>query len=71
MPVSQHRSRFLGMKWLIETSREKDKKTVRFWTQLARELVDAANNSGRVIRKKQDLHRQCEANKAYAHYRWS
>ncbi|ENN76447.1 28S ribosomal protein S7, mitochondrial [Dendroctonus ponderosae] len=71
VPVSHHRSRFLGMKWLIEASREKDKKTVRFWTQLARELVDASNNSGRVIRRKQDLHRQCEANKAYAHYRWS
>jgi small subunit ribosomal protein S7 len=35
------------------------------------ELIDAANNKGRVIKRKQELHKQCEANRAYAHYRWS
>lgn len=57
------------MKWLIEAAKEKDSK-VRFYDQMALELIDAANNTGRVVRKKQDLHRQCEANRAYAHYRW-
>ncbi|KRY39877.1 28S ribosomal protein S7, mitochondrial [Trichinella spiralis] len=37
---------------------------------LGKELLDAFNNEGRIVKKKQDLHRQCEANKAYAHYRW-
>ncbi|XP_066262796.1 small ribosomal subunit protein uS7m [Euwallacea similis] len=71
VPVSNHRAQFLSMKWLIEAAREKDRKLVRFWTQLGRELVEAANNNGRVVRRKQELHKQCEANKAYAHYRWS
>lgn len=70
VPVADHRSQFLSMRWLIEAAQEKDRK-VRFAAQMARELIDAANNTGRVVRKKQDLHRQCEANKAYAHYRWS
>lgn len=58
------------MKWLIEAGKTKDP-NVRFYLQFARELISAANNSGKVIKKKQDLHRQCEANRAYAHYRWS
>ncbi|KRX99966.1 28S ribosomal protein S7, mitochondrial [Trichinella pseudospiralis] len=37
---------------------------------LGKELLDAFNNEGRIVKKKQDLHRQCEANKAYVHYRW-
>lgn len=60
----------MSMKWLIEASKEKEK-TVRFSEKLAYELIDAANNSGRVIKKKLELHKQCEANRAYAHYRWS
>lgn len=58
------------MKWLIEVANEKDKRN-HFPEKLARELIDAANNSGRTIKRKQDLHKQCEANRAYAHYRWS
>ncbi|XP_050297957.1 28S ribosomal protein S7, mitochondrial [Anthonomus grandis grandis] len=70
VPISDSRSQFLAMNWLIEAAKEKDRK-VRFSHQLAKELVDASNNVGRVVRRKQELHKQCEANKAYAHYRWS
>lgn len=70
IPITEKRSRFLSMKWLIEAANEKEK-TVHFPEKLAWELIDAANNTGRVVRKKQDLHKQCEANRAYAHYRWS
>lgn len=58
------------MNWLIEAGTEKER-TMRFTERLAYELIDAAANTGRVIKKKQDLHKQCEANRAYAHYRWS
>ncbi|KAL3272865.1 hypothetical protein HHI36_014326 [Cryptolaemus montrouzieri] len=70
VPISDKRAQFLSMKWLITAAKEKDS-TVRFAYQLALELIDAANNTGRVVKKKQDLHKQCEANRAYAHYRWS
>ncbi|CAH1115984.1 unnamed protein product [Phaedon cochleariae] len=70
VPITDKKAQFLSMKWLITAAREKEK-TVRFHLQLARELIEAANNSGRVVKRKQELHRQCEANRAYAHYRWS
>lgn len=70
IPLTHKRARFLSFKWLITTAQEKDS-SVRFHYQLAKEMIDAANNTGRVVKKKQDLHKQCEANRAYAHYRWS
>ncbi|CAG9857093.1 unnamed protein product [Phyllotreta striolata] len=70
VPIKDKKAQFLSMNWLIDAGMDKDKK-VRFHLQLARELIDASNNTGRVVKKKHDLHRQCEANRAYAHYRWS
>ncbi|KAH7967102.1 hypothetical protein HPB49_022693 [Dermacentor silvarum] len=70
VPMTQNRSRLLCMRWMIEAVNDKDQK-VRFHDQLAKELLDAYNNQGRVVKKKHELHKQCEANKAYAHYRWS
>lgn len=70
IPVTAKRSQFISMKWLIEAAREKER-TIHFPEKLAWELIDAANNAGKVVKRKQDLHRQCEANRAYAHYRWS
>ncbi|KAF5282472.1 hypothetical protein FQR65_LT14280 [Abscondita terminalis] len=70
VPITDKRSQFLSMKWLIEAGKEKDR-NMRFHDQLAVELIDASNNTGRVVKKKQELHKQCEANRAYAHYRWS
>ncbi|XP_013143116.1 PREDICTED: 28S ribosomal protein S7, mitochondrial isoform X1 [Papilio polytes] len=68
-PITEKRSLFLAIKWLLEAANDKDR-TVHFPEQFAWELLDAANNTGKVVKKKQDLHRQCEANRAYAHYRW-
>nr|CAG4642778.1 EOG090X0CZM [Evadne anonyx] len=69
IPTTDKRGRALAMKWLIIQSNEKDRK-VHFPDKLATELIDAASNTGRVVKRKQDLHRQCEANRAYAHFRW-
>ncbi|XP_076288889.1 mitochondrial ribosomal protein S7 [Lasioglossum baleicum] len=70
VPMNDNRARFLSMNWIIQTAGEKDC-TKTFPSMLAKELIDAANNQGRVIKRKQDLHRQCEANRAYAHFRWT
>ncbi|XP_065089257.1 small ribosomal subunit protein uS7m [Ochlerotatus camptorhynchus] len=70
VPITEHRSYFLAMKWLLEAIREKERK-VHFPEKMAWEVLDAAANQGKVIKRKQELHRQCEANRAYAHYRWS
>lgn len=70
MPINESRSTFLSLKWLIEAGKTKES-DIRFYVQFARELINAAHQTGRVIKRKQDLHKQCEANRAYAHYRWS
>lgn len=70
IPITEKKSYYLACKWLVEASREKER-TVHLPEKMAYELLDAANNQGRVVKKKHDLHRQCEANRAYAHYRWS
>lgn len=70
VPITINRSSFIAMKWIIEAAKEKER-TIHFPQKLAWELLDAASNQGRVVKRKQDLHKQCEANRAYAHYRWS
>lgn len=70
VPITEKRSLFLAIKWLIEAGKDKERK-IHFPEKIAWELLDAAANQGRVVKRKTDLHRQCEANKAYAHYRWS
>lgn len=70
VPITEERSYFMSMNWLIEAGKDKDKK-VRFHDKLAWEIIDAANNTGRVVKRKQDYHKECEANRAYAHFRWS
>lgn len=57
------------MKWIVEAAKDKDK-PIHFPEKLALELLDASENQGRVVKRKQDLHKQCEANRAYAHYRF-
>ncbi|XP_071814691.1 small ribosomal subunit protein uS7m-like [Apostichopus japonicus] len=68
-PLKENRRRFLAMKWLIEAANTKDP-TIPFYQQLADELLNAHQNTGAVIKRKRDLHKQCEANRAYAHFRW-
>jgi small subunit ribosomal protein S7 len=70
VPISEQSSYYRACKWLVEASREHDRKT-HLPEKMAFELLDAANNTGRVVKRKQDLHRLCEANRAYAHYRFS
>jgi len=58
----------LAMRWLIEYARERGEKDMS--RRLAGEIVDAANNRGNAIKKKEDVHRMAEANKAFSHYNW-
>ena len=58
----------LGMRWLVQYARARGEKSMA--ERLAGELLDAANNRGAAIKKKDDTHRMAEANKAFAHYRW-
>ena len=58
----------LGLRWLVQYSRSRNEKTME--ERLAKEIVDASNNVGSSIKKKEDMHRMAEANKAFAHYRF-
>jgi small subunit ribosomal protein S7 len=58
----------LSMRWIIQSAEKRGEKTMR--QKLAGELLDAAENRGGAIKKKEDTHRMAEANKAFAHYRW-
>jgi small subunit ribosomal protein S7 len=70
VPVEVNRSRqqSLSIRWLINYARERSEKSMQ--ERLANELLDASNNRGGAIKKKDDTHRMAEANKAFAHYRW-
>lgn len=70
MPISDAESIFQAMRWLVQISREKEGPTPHY-VKLAYEIMEAAENRGRVVKRKTDLHKTCEANKAYAHYRWT
>ncbi|GFY73119.1 28S ribosomal protein S7, mitochondrial [Trichonephila inaurata madagascariensis] len=70
VPIAAKKSTFMSMKWLVMAARDKEG-PISFVEQLTKELLDAYNMEGRVVRRKQDLHKLCENNKAYAHYRWS
>jgi small subunit ribosomal protein S7 len=56
------------MRWVIDASRTRSEKSMAL--RLAGELLDAADNRGTAVKKKDDVHRMAEANKAFAHYRW-
>lgn len=58
----------LAIRWIIAFSRKRSEKTMQ--ERLAAELIEAANNRGAAVKKKEDTHRMAEANKAFAHYRW-
>ena len=58
----------LAIRWIIGQARARSEKTMR--DRLAAEFVDAANNRGAAVKKREDTHRMAEANKAFAHYRW-
>ncbi|MBO7120896.1 MAG: 30S ribosomal protein S7, partial [Bacilli bacterium] len=66
--VSSERKQTLGLRWLVTYSRLRGEKTME--EKLAGEIIDAANGAGAAVKKKEDVHKMAEANKAYAHYRW-
>ncbi|HEX9223920.1 MAG TPA: 30S ribosomal protein S7 [Candidatus Acidoferrales bacterium] len=66
--VNPFRRQSLAIRWLIQYARDRAGKTMT--DKLAEELMDAANAKGGAIKKKEDVHRMAEANKAFAHYRW-
>lgn len=66
--VRADRRTALAMRWLINAARQRSERTMR--ERLANELLDAANNRGNAVRKKEETHRMADANKAFAHYRW-
>jgi small subunit ribosomal protein S7 len=66
--VRATRRQTLTMRWVIEAARARTEKSMAF--RIAHELMDAAENRGGAVRKREDTHRMAEANKAFAHYRW-
>jgi small subunit ribosomal protein S7 len=68
MEVGEERGRALAMRWLIASARARSGKSME--EKLASELVDAVQGRGVAIKKRDDLHKMAEANKAFAHYRW-
>jgi len=66
--VSPNRRTSLGVRWLITYASERPGRSMR--EKLANEMLDASNNTGGAIKKREDTHKMAEANKAFAHYRW-
>jgi small subunit ribosomal protein S7 len=66
--VRATRRQTLAMRWVIEAARARSEKSMAF--RLAHELMEASENRGAAVRKREDTHRMAEANKAFAHYRW-
>ncbi len=66
--VRPERRQTLGLRWLTTYSRNRGEKTMK--ERLAGEIMDAANNTGSAVKKREDTHKMAESNKAFAHYRW-
>ncbi|SCW73262.1 small subunit ribosomal protein S7 [Paenibacillus tianmuensis] len=66
--VRPERRSTLGLRWLVNYSRLRGEKTME--ERLAQEIIDASNNTGASVKKREDTHKMAEANRAFAHYRW-
>jgi len=66
--VTAERRLTLGLRWVVNYARLRNEKTMEM--RLANEIIDAANGTGASVKKREDIHRMAEANKAFAHYRW-
>ncbi|NLM86295.1 MAG: 30S ribosomal protein S7 [Clostridiales bacterium] len=66
--IRPERRQTLALRWLVEFSRKRGERTMA--ERLAGEVMDAANNAGNAVKRKEEMHRMAEANKAFAHYRW-
>ncbi|XP_077474357.1 small ribosomal subunit protein uS7m [Stigmatopora argus] len=70
VPLSDNRRRFLAMKWMITECRENKHRRMHMYEKLSQELMAASVKEGNVFKKKIELHKMAESNRAYAHYRW-
>ncbi|MCL1945208.1 MAG: 30S ribosomal protein S7 [Firmicutes bacterium] len=68
MEIRPDRRQTLGIRWLVNFARKRGEKTMK--ERLAGELMDAFNNTGATIKRKDEMHRMADANKAFAHFRW-
>ena len=68
MEVRDERAQALAIRWLIAAARSRSEKTMV--DRLANEMLDAMNNRGSAVKKREDTHRMAEANRAFSHYRW-
>ena len=66
--VRNERRQALGIRWIISAARDRNEKTMM--ERLSAELLDASNNRGNAVKKREDTHRMAEANRAFSHYRW-
>ena len=66
--IRAERRQTLGLRWLVGYSRKRGEKTMK--DRLANEIMDAANNTGASVKKREDVHKMAESNKAFAHFRW-
>ncbi|HIQ63365.1 MAG: 30S ribosomal protein S7 [Christensenellales bacterium] len=66
--IRPERRQTLALRWLVDFSRKRGER--RMSERLAAEILDAANNAGNAVKRKEEMHRMAEANKAFAHYRW-
>jgi small subunit ribosomal protein S7 len=66
--VDEHRKITLSLRWLINAARARGERTMK--ERIASEIMEAFNNTGGAVRKKEEVHRMAEANRAFAHYRW-
>ena len=66
--VTQHRRTSLGIRWMVNYAKGRGEKTMA--ERFANEVMEASNNRGTAVKKKEDVHRMADANKAFAHYRW-
>ena len=66
--IRAERRQTLALRWLVDFSRKRGEKTMA--ERVAGELLDAMNNTGNAVKRKEEMHRMAEANKAFAHYRW-
>ena len=66
--IRPERRQTLALRWIVDFSRKRGEKTMA--ERLAGELLDASNNTGAAVKRKEEMHRMAEANKAFAHYRW-
>ena len=68
MEVPQRRSTTLAIRWMVDSSRKRGEKTMS--ERLGREIMDASNKTGASVKKREDVHKMAESNRAFAHYRW-